>query len=53
MEFGSMRYLSARGEQEDLRRGSAPVVDLALEVLLGFCLFAFVTCIMIAAASLL
>ena len=52
MEFGSMRYLSARRE-EDLRMGSAPMVDLALDVLLGSCVFAFVTCIMIAAASLL
>jgi len=47
-----MRYLSTRCG-EDLRIGSAPMGDLALDVLLGSCLLAFVTCIMIAAASLL
>ena len=48
-----MRYLSTRCGEEDLRMGSAPMGHLALDVLLGSCLFAFVTCIMIAAASLL
>jgi hypothetical protein len=33
--------------------GSALMVDLALDVLLGSCLFAFVTYIMIAASALL
>jgi hypothetical protein len=47
------RYTSARREEEDLRMGSAPMGNLAFDVLLGSCLFAFVTCIMIAAASLL
>ena len=48
-----MRYLSARCEEEDLRMGSAPMVDLALDVLLGSCLFAFVTGIVLAAAKFL
>jgi hypothetical protein len=48
-----MRYTSTRREEEDLHMGSAPIGNLAFDVLLGSCLFALVTCIMIAAASLL